>query len=58
MGNHIDILKGLHPSNFIERKMGEQNISLDALASATSIPYEIIDSVISGAHILRIENVP
>lgn len=35
MDSRIDILKGIHPSKFIERELEMQNISLDILAKAT-----------------------
>lgn len=63
MNSRIDIIKGVHPSKYIERELKKQNISLDTLAKETGIPDQKIDAIIAETYnptaeeFLRIESV-
>lgn len=50
MDSRIDIIKGVHPSKFIERELNKQNISLDTLAKGTDIPFQKISAIIAGEY--------
>lgn len=55
MDNCIDILKGIHPSKFIERELGKQNTSLDVLVKETGIPCQRINMIIAGRCTIKAE---
>lgn len=50
MDSRIDIIKGIHPSKFIERELKKQNISLGSLAKGTHIPFQKISAIIAGEY--------
>lgn len=50
MDSRIDIIKGVHPSKFIERELKKQNISLNTLARGTDVPFQKISAIIAGEY--------
>lgn len=48
MDKRIDILKGIHPGNLMERDMKKMGLNQRILADKTNIPYQTINAILAG----------
>ncbi len=55
MDSRIDIIKGIYPGKFIERELNKKSLTQRALAEDTGIPYQTINTIITGRRSLTTE---